>query len=272
MIGNIKLNLTKLNTMINVDKMCAALKNFKSNQPFDYCVVDNFLNPDFASDVSDEFPDYNDGKLFVYDNPLEHKKALNNWNAFPKKTYKLFELLVSFNFAEIISKQLNLKLFPDPGLHGGGWHMHGIGGNLNPHLDYSIHPKSGLMRKLNIIIYLSKDLLPHYGGHLGLWSRSNSDKYPLSLEREIEPVFNRAVVFDTTQDSWHGMSRPLLVPAGVYRKSIAVYYLTLPTQGCDQRNKALYAPRKEQFEDKNIAELIIKRADGVNFSTSYISK
>jgi len=32
--------------------------------------------------------------------------------------------------------------------------MHAAGGNLNPHLDYSIHPKMGLQRKLNVIIYL----------------------------------------------------------------------------------------------------------------------
>jgi hypothetical protein len=59
----------------------------------------------------------------------------------------------------MLSKKLDLFLYPDPGLHGGGWHMHGAGGNLNPHLDYSIHPKSGLMRKLNIIIYLSNIII-----------------------------------------------------------------------------------------------------------------
>ena len=257
---------------INIEKLCKSLKNFKSNFPFDHCVVDDFLLPHYALKIADEFPDYSDEKLFVYNNPLENKKALNNWNNFPENTYKLFEQLVSNNFAKIISKNLDLILYPDPGLHGGGWHIHGEGGNLNPHLDYSIHPKSGLMRKLNIIIYLSKDLLPHHGGQLGLWKRSNNDQYPLSLEKEIQPVFNRAIIFDTTQDSWHGMSRPLSVPAGIYRKSIAVYYLTSPTHDCDQRGKALYAPREEQFGDKNIADLIINRADAINFSNSYIKK
>ncbi len=257
---------------INIDNLYKSLENFKSNLPFDHCIVDDFLLPNYALTIADEFPDYNDNKFFVYDNKLENKKTLNNWNNFPKNTYKLFEQLVSNNFSEIISNKLDLTLYPDPGLHGGGWHIHGEGGNLNPHLDYSIHPKSGLMRKLNIIIYLSKDLLPHHGGQLGLYKRTTSDKYPLSLDKEIEPVFNRAVIFDTTQDSWHGMSRPLSVPAGVYRKSLAVYYLTLPTQDCDQRTKALFSPREDQFEDKTIADLIANRADGVNFSNTYIQK
>jgi Rps23 Pro-64 3,4-dihydroxylase Tpa1-like proline 4-hydroxylase len=263
----------ELNKMfINLDNLNKSLKKFKSNAPFDHCVIDDFLLHDYALKIEEEFPNYNDDKFFVYDNALEHKKTLNNWNSFPKNTYKLFEYLVSTNFTDMLSKRLNLILYPDPGLHGGGWHIHGEGGNLNPHLDYSIHPKSGLMRKLNIIIYLSRDLLPCHGGQLGLYKRTNSDKYPLSLEKEIELVFNRAIIFDTTQDSWHGMSRPLSVPAGVYRKSLAAYYLTLPTQDCDQRNKALYAPREEQFEDKYIAELITNRADGIHFSTSYIKK
>ena len=33
--------------------------------------------------------------------------------------------------------------------------MHGTGGNLNVHKDYSVHPKLGLRRKLNLI-YISK--------------------------------------------------------------------------------------------------------------------
>jgi hypothetical protein len=194
---------------------------------------------------------------------------LNNWNIFPSNTYKLFEYLVSLDFTELLSRELGKNLYSDPGLHGGGWHIHANGGNLNPHLDYSIHPKTGLMRKLNIIIYLTSELKPKHGGHLGLWTRSKSAPYALSLIKEIEPKFNRAVIFDTTQDSWHGMSRKLFVPNGITRRSLAVYYLTKPEVGCDSRNKALYAPRDDQIGDNSILDLIEKRADGVKFSESY---
>ena len=44
----------------------------------------------------------------------------------------------------------------DIGLHGGGVHLNQrSGGNLNLHKDYSIHPKLGMMRKLNLIIYMN---------------------------------------------------------------------------------------------------------------------
>ena len=94
-----------------------------------------------------EFPKYNSKDWFTYDNPVEHKKALNDWNKFPPLTYSVFSYLNSEKFIELIRRYTNLKLYPDHGLHGGGWHIHGKGGNLNPHLDYSIHPKCGLQRK-----------------------------------------------------------------------------------------------------------------------------
>jgi len=43
-------------------------------------------------------------------------------------------------------------------------------------------------------------------------------------QREVQPLFNRAVVFNTDADSFHGHPDPLLAPEGVFRRSIALYY------------------------------------------------
>ncbi|HEX5694602.1 MAG TPA: 2OG-Fe(II) oxygenase, partial [Arenimonas sp.] len=40
------------------------------------------------------------------------------------------------------------------------------------------------------------------------------------------PIFNRAVIFNTRSDTFHGHPAPLLVPDGVWRRSIAMYYYT----------------------------------------------
>ena len=73
--------------------------------------------------------------------------------------------------------------------------------------------------------------------------------------------FNKAVIFDTTQNSWHGMSRPVTCPAGQYRKSLAVYYLIDPVGEVDPRSRALFAPTEEQKGNAEIEELIKKRSD-----------
>jgi Rps23 Pro-64 3,4-dihydroxylase Tpa1-like proline 4-hydroxylase len=183
--------------MINWTRFEAALATFGQRPPFDFCVVDDFFEPEIADALAGEFPDYDSPKWFGYKNAIEDKKALNDWNAFPSATYKAFNALYSDRMISILEELLREKVFPDHGLHGGGWHIHGTGGNLNPHLDYSIHPKMDKERKLNIIVYMSKEMRPEYGGHLGLWA--NDDGQPGQLIEEVEPKFNRAILFDTTR-------------------------------------------------------------------------
>jgi hypothetical protein len=47
-----------------------------------------------------------------------------------------------------------------------------------------------------------------------------------AMVQKVEPVFNRAVIFRTNADSFHGHPLPLTCPSGETRKSIALYYFT----------------------------------------------
>ena len=229
--------------------------------PFDHYVVDNFLPEETAELISNEFISYSNENWFVYKNQIENKKTLQDWGKFPKHTYKLFNYFCSPRFVEYISDISGIdNLYVDQGLHGGGWHMHGTGGNLNIHKDYSIHPKLGLQRKLNLIVYISKDWNPDWGGALEFWSHDHGNNKPLRLEKSIECVYNRAVLFDTTQNSWHGLPNPLTCPNGKYRKSLAMYYLTDIDNGIEDRSRALFAPTKEQENDPDILQLIEERS------------
>jgi hypothetical protein len=153
------------------------------------------------------------------------------------------------------------NVWMDVGLNGGGWHMHGPAGNLNVHLDYNIHPKLGEQRKLNIIVYMTPNWNPEWGGGLELWSHDEETNQPKTLDKLVDNVYNRAVIFDTTQNSWHGLPKHLTCPEGIYRKSLAAYYVRPAPIDSDPRGKALFAPREEQKNDPVIAELIRKRAN-----------
>lgn len=230
------------------------------NFPFYYQVIDNFFNQEQAKTISKEFPEYNSDIWYCYNNPLENKKTCNNWYQFGPETYKTLTMLNSKEFIKQLQKITGIsKLYPDIGLHGGGLHIHGTGGKLNVHLDYSIHPKLKLQRKLNLIIYLEEDWNPEWGGNLELWSHNKEKNKPDKRFVKIDNVFNRAVLFDTTQNSWHGFPDPLTCPEGRYRKSLAVYYLTDPSEGTDPRPRALYAPTKEQENNPEILKLIEER-------------
>lgn len=219
------------------------------NNPFDYWIIDNFFPLEDAKKLSKEFIDYNSKEDLVhYHDWIAEKKACNNWNRFPPLTYKTFYNLLSHRFCETLSSITGCNsLYPDIGLHGGGWHMHGNGGNLALHLDYSIHPKLNLQRKLNLIIYLEEDYDPCWGGNLEFWSHNYEKNLPHEKIKKIEPYFNRAVLFDTTQNSWHGFPEHIVCPEGKMRKSIAVYYLTDITSTSVERYKASYVNMNTQI-------------------------
>jgi hypothetical protein len=246
---------------VNKKNIIKSMKTFGKEGPFDHCVIDNFFDEKIAFKLDSEFPNYDSKIWHIYDNYFEIKKTCNNWNIFPKLTYQVFNYLNSGEFVSILSKEVfnGKKLFSDIGLNGGGWHIHKQGGRLNPHLDYSIHPKLRLQRKLNIIIYLNSNWKGHWGGDLSLWDNKSSKK-PGELIKSIMPKFNRAILFDTTQNSWHGLSESLKCPKNQYRKSFAVYYLCKPLKNASIFEKALFAPTSSQKNSKEVLELIKKRS------------
>lgn len=238
-----------------------AKADFLSAEPFNHVIIDDFWLPEIAEDLFNEFPVYNSPTWNAhYNNAIENKKACNRWDMFPATTYRAFNFLSSDWFQDkirFVSNRSDLTM--DFGLHGGGWHCHGEGGNLNLHLDYNIHPKMDMQRKLNIIIYLSKDWDTSYGGGLELWSHDTETNKPKTCVRTVDLKFNRAVLFDTTQNSWHGLPYPLKCPPNQSRKSMAAYYLGNKPSVAENRPRALFAPRQDQIGNAEIEKLIEQR-------------
>lgn len=230
------------------------------HDPFFHIEIENFVPTEIAEKLSKDFLDYEDDKWFCYKNKIEDKKLLSDWRQFPETTYQFLSFLNSSYVLETLSNIVDSKLHADYGLHGGGWHIHASGGKLNPHLDYSIHPTLKLQRKLNLILYLCEDWQDKYGGHFGLWGCQDNGKVA-QIKKEIPMGFNKAVLFDTTQNSWHGLSREVNCPSGNFRKSIAVYYLQEPVGKVSSRSRALFTPTDTQKGDRKIEDLIKKRSD-----------
>jgi len=67
--------------------------------------------------------------------------------------------------------------------------------------------------------------------------------------------FNRAVIFDTTQNSWHGLPDEIKAPSNILRKSLNIYYLTEPREGISSRERALFSAHKDQKNDDILINL-----------------
>ncbi len=247
----------------------SKIMNYHNAKPFRHLIIDNFFTEKTAKKLCRSFPDYNEDIWHIYNNAIENKKTINNWNIFNDIQYNIFTEMNSSEFVNSLSKLCGCNIIADPGLHGAGLHIHGDGGNLNPHLDYSLHPKTKLQRKINIIVYIEEDYKESFGGQLGFWQHCSKSKIYGKLIKEITPAFNRCVIFDTTQNSWHGMSKPLRLPSGKYRKSIAMYYMQKPATNVETRSRALFAPRKDQMNDSKVLSLIEKRSNEATVSEVY---
>ena len=230
------------------------------SEPFNHAIIDDFFDLTFADSLESEFPNFDSPIWYCYNNPVEVKKTSNFWDRFPPNTYRAFWDLCSDELSTVLGNMFGEPVFPDIGLNGGGWHIHGNKGKLNLHQDYSMHPKLSYQRKLNIIIYLSKDWDTSWGGGLELWSHDIKNNCPKHKIKTIDVKFNRAVIFDTTQNSWHGLPNELTCPNNVYRKSLAIYYLTEPGVSAVNRSKAIYSPNEKQKGDAAVLDFIEKRA------------
>jgi Rps23 Pro-64 3,4-dihydroxylase Tpa1-like proline 4-hydroxylase len=237
----------------------SLVDGFNGMDPFRHVVIEDFFLPEIAEQIAAEFPAFDGDAWAVYNNSIEIKKALNHWDRFPKTTYSVFDYLNSDEFVAKMSALAGVQLYADHGLHGGGWHSHAQGGKLNTHLDYSIHPKLGMERLLNLIIYVTPGWQKDWAGELGFWKDEKGT--PGELRKTTEPFFNRALIFDTSQQSWHGLPDPVLSPLGVTRNSLAVYYLCEPRESAAVRGRALFAPHGAQASDPQVLELIKKRSE-----------
>lgn len=261
-----------MSAYVNMESLRDVAETFRGNRPFDHAVIDDFFLPEVAAGLEAEFPHFDSDVWHQYRNAIEVKKTCNDWNVFPPLTYRVFDHLNGPEFIGTLSDLLGIApLWPDAGLNGGGWHTHAPGGKLNTHLDYNLHPKLGHQRKLNIIVYLNSEWQPSWGGQLGLWAPHPEKRKPGELVKSVDPLFNRAVLFDTTQNSWHGLPAPLQCPEGQTRRSIAAYYLTPAPADAEERGKALFAPTAEQEHDEAVLDLIARRAQVADAASVYTS-
>ena len=223
--------------------------SFLSAIPFPHVVIDDFLEHEVARKVAEEFPSP-DASWCFYNNPIEIKYALNDFSNLPTIA-SVFSKLQSDDMTKKIQQLCDIpNLESDPYLQGAGLHHHPRGGKLDMHLDYSIHPLSGKERRLNLILYLNPSWREEYGGHLQLW-----DSAFTQCHQKILPRFNRAVVFQTSDISYHGMPHPITGPADTGRQSLAIYYVSPPREGVTHRSKASFRPLPDQTVSAGLQKL-----------------
>jgi len=214
---------------INFNSLIGRQKEIKTDyqtkKPFRYIMFENFFQADKAEIIFQNYPAIKDGKwegITYLDQKNKFQKTKFAENSVMDRVFKELNSTEFLNWLQDITEMEN-ELLGDEDLFGGGLHQSTNGAFLNVHVDYNIHPKTKYHRRLNVLVYMNKDWKEEYEGHLELWDLSNNQK---NLIGKYAPTFNRCVIFETNEISFHGHPKPLRTPADVNRQSIATYYYT----------------------------------------------
>ncbi len=192
--------------------------------PFRHVVLDNFLPADVAETVHSSFPSGSHYSWKQYQNDKEKKLEMCHEERLPVPIRNLLYALNTGYFLRFLEALTFVKgIMPDPDFEGGGMHQILPGGRLAVHVDFNFHHRFRLLRRLNLLFYLNKQWQEEYGGYLELWSHSEN-----RCIKTIAPIFNRCVIFSTSEESFHGHPAPLRCPEDVSRKSLALYYYSTP--------------------------------------------
>jgi Rps23 Pro-64 3,4-dihydroxylase Tpa1-like proline 4-hydroxylase len=199
-------------------------RRYRDNKPCPHILLKNFLNPQTALAMAQQFPQPNSDAWTQYKHANENKLGMPKREMFPATIGAVVDELNSPAFVAWISKLTGIpNLMADPMLEGGGLHQSGPGGYLNVHTDFSMHHfHTDWHRRVNLILYLNPGWKEEWGGSLELWEAKMARcgaKYP--------PLLNHALIFTTDERSLHGFPDPLTCPAGESRKSLALYYYTV---------------------------------------------
>jgi hypothetical protein len=195
---------------------------YRGNRPFPHIVIDDFLPAAVLEGVVRDYPSPEDLPWIEFDKPEERKLAFNQIERLPGSIREVLHFMNSPPMLSFLERMSGVEnLIPDPYYVGGGLHQIRRGGHLGVHVDFNKYKRFGLERRLNMLIYLNKDWPEEFGGHLELW-----DERMEACVKRVAPLFNRCVVFSTSEISYHGHPEPLACPKDRARRSLATYYYT----------------------------------------------
>jgi len=234
---------------IDVDALRAKVR---ASTPVPNFCIDNFLDPDFAESVLAAYPSYGEalkvGRSFDAVNE-KGKVQMTDASKFAEPIAELNRTLASPDFLGLLSEVFDMpNLVADEALTGGGIHQTGPRGHLDVHVDFNFIADRELHRRLNILIYFNKGWKPEYGGNIELW-----DADVKVCHQSFSPIFNRCVVFETNNISFHGVTA-VKCPEGMSRKSFAAYYYTkeAPAHWTGEAFSTIFRARPDEVLKGNV--------------------
>jgi Rps23 Pro-64 3,4-dihydroxylase Tpa1-like proline 4-hydroxylase len=253
-------------------------RQFSTAQPFRHVVIEPFLDPQFCGELIAQFPPFEAGDARNEKGELAGKSVIGDIARLGPAYDRFDRLMRDAEFLALVGRVTGIDgLLYDEDYIGGGTHENRDGQELDSHVDFNFHPRLGWHRRLNLIVFLNREWEESWGGCLELLKEPSSDSG--EARKVVAPLANLAVIFETTEVSWHGF-RVIRTPAGrgISRKSLAVYFYSqdrpaaeiAPSHGTYYYQRPLprqiqpgYTLREEDVSE--IRKLFARRDDHIRF-------
>ncbi len=225
-------------------------RDFVSAKPFPHIKIDGLLDEAFADTLLANFPKKEEMRRH-YKGLNEEKSEGSNFERYHESFQKLRHELAQPQFVQFLEKMTGIEglMLPDD-YRGAGVHQGSNGSFLDVHVDFNMHPVMNVHRRLNFLVFLNKNWQENYGGKLELW-----DKDVKNCGAAYLPLFNRCIIFATSEISYHGYSK-INVPEGVLRNSFYSYFYT-PITGDVKFYDTFFKPRPGEDSVKK-TKMVVK--------------
>ena len=216
--------------MIHPDVITRAAEiqtEFQHAKPFRHVAIDNFLVSNHCESLLRDFPVFDEKRAKNELGRIGRKAVVERVSGISAFYGAFYQYINSGAFLDAMSKLTGIQdLIADKTLFGGGTHNNLSDQSLDVHIDFNIDERNMLHRRINLLIYLNKEWEEAWGGAIEL----HSDPHNAAVDEiaSFLPLFNRAVIFETNEYSWHGFRRIALPPdkQQLSRKSFSIYLYT----------------------------------------------
>lgn len=200
---------------------------FQEAKPFRHVVIDAFLEAGNCEALLRDFPPFNDRYAKDEHGGVGRKAVVERVSNISPFYAAFYKYINSESFLDLMSKLTGIPdLIADKTLFGGGTHDNQNGQSLDVHIDFNIDERRMLHRRINLLIYLNEEWEEAWGGAIELHSDPHNPA--MDAVESFLPLFNRALIFETNEYSWHGFKRIKLPPNKQHlsRKSFSIYLYT----------------------------------------------
>jgi len=206
-------------------------EEFAAAKPFPHVVIDNAFYDPLIDKAWSEFPEPDSPYWRTFSAPEEVGKQ-EAQEGFGPATFDLLKRMTDDEFKADLEILTGISPL-NPSLLGGGMHQSPPGARLAMHTDFNLHPSTGQVRMLNVLLFLNRDWPDDGGGALQLQKKGSLNLTP------IRPEANRLVIFRTNNRSLHG--HPVPVAPGLVRRSLAAYFYTAPGDNPPEPHSTVWA-------------------------------